>query len=52
MSSPYEAFGRVTIEYMMAGLPVIGRNGGATPEIIKENETGMLYNSKKELIDS
>lgn len=51
MSSPYEAFGRVTIEYMMAGLPVIGRNGGATPEIIKENETGMLYNSKKELID-
>jgi len=51
MSSPHEAFGRVTIEYMMAGLPVIGRNGGATPEIIKENETGMLYNSKQELID-
>lgn len=51
MSSLYEAFGRVTIEYMMAGLPVIGRNGGATPEIIKEDETGMLYNSKQELID-
>lgn len=51
MSSPHEAFGRVTVEYMMAGIPVIGRNGGATPEIIIDNETGLLYNSVQELSD-
>lgn len=50
MSSPHEAFGRVTVEYMMAGLAVIGYNGGATPEIIKHKESGLLYNSQEELI--
>lgn len=38
-----EAFGRVTVEYMMNGLPVIGSNAGGTTEIIKNNETGFLY---------
>ena len=49
MSSPHEAFGRVTVEYMLAGLPVIGCNGGATPEIIKSEETGLLYNNVNDL---
>lgn len=43
MCSPYEGFGRVTVEYMMAGLPVIGTNTGATPEIIENDVTGLLY---------
>ena len=41
--STSEGFGRVTVEYMAAKLPVIGANGGATPEIIIENETGYLF---------
>lgn len=49
MSSPHEAFGRTTVEYMMAGLPVIGMNGGATPEIVSSGETGYLYNTIDEL---
>ncbi len=52
MSSPYEAFGRVTIEYMLSGLPVIGRNGGATPEIIEDGITGLLYSSHSELVNN
>ena len=38
-----EAFGRVTIEAMKYGLPVIAANTGASPEIIKDGETGLLY---------
>ena len=38
-----EAFGRVTVENMLAGLFVIGANTGGTPEIILDGETGLLY---------
>ncbi len=38
-----EAFGRVTIENMMASLLVIGSNTGGTPELIRDGEDGFLY---------
>jgi glycosyltransferase involved in cell wall biosynthesis len=38
-----EAFGRVTIEGMLAGKPVIGARSGATPELISERINGVLY---------
>ena len=41
--SKNEAFGRVTIENQLAGLLVIGANTGGTTEIIKDNETGLIY---------
>lgn len=41
--SKNEAFGRVTIENQLAGLLVIGADTGGTSEIIKDNETGLLY---------
>jgi glycosyltransferase involved in cell wall biosynthesis len=37
-----EPFGRTIIEGMAAGLPVIGARSGAIPDIIVENETGLL----------
>lgn len=40
-----EGFGRVTVEYMMAGLCPIASDGGATPEIVQNGETGILYES-------
>lgn len=40
-----EAFGRVTVEYMLANLPVIASNSGGTPEII-DSTCGLLYPSK------
>ncbi len=43
MCSKAEAFGRVTIEYMAAGLLVIGTNVGGTAEIIENNRTGILF---------
>jgi glycosyltransferase involved in cell wall biosynthesis len=43
MCSRAEAFGRVTVEAMLAGKPVIGANGGGTPELIQEGVTGLLY---------
>lgn len=43
MCSDYEAFGRVTVEYMLAGLPVIGSDSGATPELVRNGKTGILY---------
>lgn len=38
-----EAFGRVTIEAMMAGAIVIGADTAGTKELIKDNKYGVLY---------
>lgn len=43
MCSKCEGFGRVTAEYMMAGLPVIASDTGANPELIEEQFNGLLY---------
>lgn len=43
MLSKNEAFGRVTVEYMMHGLAVIASNAGANEEIISNNEDGLIY---------
>ena len=41
--SRQEAFGRVTVEYLKRGRPVIGTRSGGTPELIEEGVTGLLY---------
>ena len=41
--SKSEAFGRVTVEYMAAGLITIASNTGANPEIIEDRKNGFLY---------
>lgn len=41
--SKSEAFGRVTAEAMMGGIPVIGANTGGTPELIVNGENGFIY---------
>ena len=40
--SKFEAFGRVTVEYMMHGLAVIASNTGANPELVEDGATGLL----------
>jgi glycosyltransferase involved in cell wall biosynthesis len=42
MCSQNEAFGRVTVEAMRAGLPVCGTDSGGTPEIIQPGIAGLL----------
>jgi len=42
--SKSEAFGRVTIEGMFVGKPVIGARSGATAELIQDGVNGLLYN--------
>lgn len=49
LASKDEAFGRVTIEYMQAGLIPLGYKSGATPELISHNENGFIFNSPEEL---
>ena len=41
--SAAEAFGRVTAEAMLGGIPVIGSRSGGTVELIEEGITGYLY---------
>ncbi|MGK0452837.1 MAG: glycosyltransferase involved in cell wall biosynthesis [Paraglaciecola sp.] len=43
MCSRDEAFGRVTIEYMLHRLPVIASNSGANPELIVPGNNGEIY---------
>ncbi|XP_065867073.1 uncharacterized protein [Euphorbia lathyris] len=38
-----ETFGRVTIEAMAFGLPVVGTDGGGTKEIVEHNVTGLVH---------
>jgi glycosyltransferase involved in cell wall biosynthesis len=42
-SQCYEVFGMVIPEAYAFGLPVIGSKIGGIPELIKENETGLLF---------
>jgi glycosyltransferase involved in cell wall biosynthesis len=41
--SKAEGFGRCTVEYMLAGLLTIASDTGANPEIIRNRESGLLY---------
>lgn len=41
--SKAEAFGRVTVEAYLAGIPVIGSKRGGTVELIQDGVTGFLY---------
>ena len=43
MCSRNEAMGRVTVEAMASGAPVIGHNSGGTPELVSDGENGLLY---------
>ncbi|CAM8992072.1 unnamed protein product [Rhodiola kirilowii] len=40
-----ETFGRVTVEAMAFGLPVLGTDAGGTSEIVEHNVTGLLHPS-------
>ena len=48
MCSPNEAMGRVTVESMFYGCPVIGYNSGGTKEIIENGKDGYLFNNIEE----
>ena len=43
MTSEREAFGRVTVEYMLQNLAVVASNTGANREIINDGVDGLIY---------
>ncbi|UNK18768.1 glycosyltransferase family 4 protein [Paenibacillus sp. N3/727] len=43
LCSENEPFGRVIIEAMSQGMPVVGTHGGGVPEIIQNGESGLMY---------
>lgn len=47
LPSRYETFGIVLIEAMTAGIPVIASDIAAIPYILKQNETGLLFELEK-----
>ena len=51
MCSKAEGFGRVTVEAMMRGIPVLGYNSGGTSEIIKDGYSGYVFETEEEFFD-
>jgi len=53
LPSRYEAFGIVLAEAMRAGLPIVATNYSAIPEVVKNKETGLLFelNNFKDLTE-
>lgn len=45
MCSDHEAFGRVTVEAIKSGRPVIASRSGGTAEIVTDGENGLLFDS-------
>jgi glycosyltransferase involved in cell wall biosynthesis len=43
--SKFEAFGRVTVEALKTGIPVIAANSGGTKEIVEHGVNGLFYES-------
>ena len=39
----FESFGRVVVEAMAAGVPVVGARGGGVAEIVDHGESGLLF---------
>lgn len=50
MFSKMEGFGRVTIEAMQRGIPVIGFNSGGTSELVKNGYNGFLFSNEEDFI--
>ena len=48
--SPKEGLGKVTIEAMSTGTPIIGFDNAGTSEIIRHEKNGLLYSNTQDLI--
>lgn len=52
MCSRMEGFGRVTVEAMQYGIPVVGYNSGGTSEIVIHGKNGYLFENEEQFVDS
>lgn len=51
MNSVAEGFGRVTVEGMLAGCLVVGRNQGGTKEIIRNGVNGLMFDTEEQFVN-
>lgn len=51
MPSRFEAMGRVTVEAMSVGLPVIGFNCSGTSELFESGQSGFLYDKITDILN-
>ena len=49
LPSDSETFGMVTIESMACGIPVLGSKAGGTMELIENEKTGLLFDTKNSM---
>lgn len=50
MNSRCEGFGRVTVEGMLAGCLVLGRNNAGTAEIVRDKINGFMYRNEQDFV--
>jgi glycosyltransferase involved in cell wall biosynthesis len=46
-TSKHESFGKIYVEAMAAGIPVVALKGGAASEVVKDNFGGFLFEDKQ-----
>ena len=51
LASENEAFGRVTVEYMLSGLIPIVANSGGSVEIVTNGVDGYIFNDEESLVN-
>ena len=51
MASDYEGLGRVTAEAMFFGCPVVAHATGGSLDLVKDGETGYLFNTIEDCAD-
>lgn len=52
MPSRTETLGLVVLEAMSSGIPVVGARAGGIPEMIVDRQTGYLFDTEAELVES
>jgi len=51
-ATPHESFGRIFVEAMAGGLPLVAAKGGGALDLVRPNETGYLFETNSDAVEA